>query len=187
MSGNVLNHLRIFADGLLRLSLVGLMSEFKALFEKSFHEYYDGLCRYAYTFLKDSEKARDTVQSVFVKWWEKQEEIEIKHSVKSYLYAAIHNHCLNSIRNEKVVVNFKQSYNQNEILEFNDPVAFNETDLKIKATLDSLPAQCRLIFYKSRYEDKTYAQIASELNISPRTVEVQIGKALKVFRENIVT
>ena len=163
------------------------MSEFKGLFEKSFHEYYDGLCRYAFTFLKDVDKAKDAVQSVFVKWWEKQDEIKIKHAVKPYLYTAIHNHCLNMIRNEKTVMNFNQTYEKSQVLEFADPVSFQETDVRIKETLESLPSQCRLIFYKSRYEEKTYAQIASELNISPRTVEVQIGKALKTFRENILT
>jgi RNA polymerase sigma-70 factor (ECF subfamily) len=184
--GNVLDHPAI-RGMIYRLSLTELMSDFKALFEKSFHEYYEGLCRYAFTFLKDTEKAKDVVQSVFVKWWEKQLEIEIKHSVKSYLYTAIHNHCLNSIRNEKAVMNFKQHYDKADVLEFNDPVSYQETDLKIKETLENLPSQCRLIFYKSRYEEKTYAQIASELNISPRTVEVQISKALKTFRENIIT
>jgi RNA polymerase sigma-70 factor, ECF subfamily len=163
------------------------MSDFKTLFEKSFHEYYDGLCRYAFTFLKDVDKAKDVVQSVFVKWWEKQDEITIKHSVKSYLYTAIHNHCMNNIRNEKVIMNFKQNYDTSDVLQFNDPVSFLETDLKIKETFEKLPAQCRLIFYKSRYEEKTYSEIAKELNISPKTVEVQIGKALKTFRENILT
>ena len=94
---------------------------------------------------------------------------------------------MNNIRNEKVVTNFAQQYEKSQVLEFNDPVTFQETDIKIKKTLESLPSQCRLIFYKSRYEDKTYSQIASELNISVRTVEVQIGKALKTFRENILT
>ena len=163
------------------------MDEFKILFETSFHQHHDGLCRYAFTFLKDVDKAKDAVQSVFVKWWEKRNEIKITQSVKSYLFKALHNHCLNNIRNEKVVMNFRQAYSETDTLEFVDPVSLQETDVRIKQTLEQLPPQCKLIFYKSRFEEKTYSQIAIELNISPRTVEVQISKALKSFRENVLT
>lgn len=72
------------------------------LLEQYFFEYFEVLHTYAYTILKDNEEAKDVVQSVFMHLWQKREVLTIKQSVRSYLYVATHNHCLNHIKSRKI-------------------------------------------------------------------------------------
>jgi len=157
-------------------------------FEQLFHAYHAKLHRYAYTLLKDNEAAGDIVQVVFKKLWEKRDELLMEDAIKGYLYKATHNLCLNSIRDQKVRDQHLQAVAFNTASMHSnarDKVMLNELTVRIQAVTESLPPQCRLVFIKSRIEGKKYAEIASELNISVKTVEVQIGKALKVFRSKL--
>jgi RNA polymerase sigma-70 factor, ECF subfamily len=66
-----------------------------------------------------------------------------------------------------------------------DVNAYEELDHQIQSAIDSLPPQCQLIFRKSRWEEKRYAEIAEEMNLSVKTIEAQMGKALKILREKL--
>ncbi len=159
-----------------------------AKFEQLFHAYHAKLHRYAFTLLKDAEGASDIVQVVFKKLWEKREELLMEDAIKGYLYKATHNLCLNNIRDQKVRAQHLHAVALDTGALHNnarDKVMLNELTLRIQAVTDSLPPQCRLVFIKSRLEGKKYAEIASELNISVKTVEVQIGKALRIFRSKL--
>ncbi len=154
------------------------------LFKQYFHTYYEGLHRYAYTLLKDSDEAKDAVQQVFVQLWHKKEHINIVQSAKSYLYSAVHNYCLNVLRNEKTRQKHYSRYKETIGTPEDIQTGLDEKELKkemLKA-MEALPDKCRLIFYKSRFEEKKYAEIAAELNLSVKTIEVQMGKALKILR-----
>jgi len=72
------------------------------IFEQVFRKYYAGLCTYGRGILRDAEEAEEIVQNVFVTIWEKREILEITQSLQSYLYRAVHNHCLNRIKQQKV-------------------------------------------------------------------------------------
>ena len=159
-----------------------------AKFEQLFHAYHAKLHRYAFTLLKDMDAASDIVQVVFKKLWEKRDDLLMEDTIKGYLYKATHNLCLNSIRDQKVRAQHLQVVALNTATihgNARDKVMVNELTVRIQAVTDSLPPQCRLVFIKSRVEGKKYAEIASELNISVKTVEVQIGKALKIFRSKL--
>jgi len=160
---------------------------FLKLFEETFNLLFDDLCDYAFTYLKDRERARDAVQYIFLKWWEKRESIEINQNVKSYLYTAVCNHCLNSIRDGKVrnarMANF--SKNLVEEVPFVDSIVYQEVNTLINQTIHSLPKQCQLIFCMSRFDNLTYQQISDKLGVSPKTVEAQITKALKILRDKM--
>jgi RNA polymerase sigma-70 factor, ECF subfamily len=157
-------------------------------FEMLFRTYYQPLCNYAYTFLQDKEDAEEIVQSTFLLVWEKRDTLAIRTSVKPYLYAMVRNACLNVIKHEKI----KQKYAGEEIAlgdpghdSVNHTIATNELEYRIKAALEELPEQCRLVFKLSRFEELKYSEIAQQLNISIKTVENHMGKALKIMREQL--
>lgn len=152
--------------------------------QEYFQTYFEGLYRYAFTILKNNHDARDAVQTVFVKLWEKRAVIDTQQPVQAYLYTSIYNYCLNVKRNEKVRDKYIRNYT-GPGYEHHDELVSKENLQAITAALDSLPPQCKLIFYKSRFEKKKYAAIAQELQLSVKTVEAQIGKALKLLREKL--
>ncbi len=154
-------------------------------FESMFRQYYQSMFRYAFSILKKSDEAEDLVQQVFVNFWEKRELTIISGSLKNYLFRSVHNQCLNQIKHEKV----KQGH-QNYALYFETHYHFmveenfqaSELEGKIEEAMDLLPTECRRIFRMSRVEELKYAEIATQLQLSIKTVENQIGKALKILR-----
>jgi RNA polymerase sigma-70 factor (ECF subfamily) len=155
-----------------------------AAVERFFQTHFEGLYRYAFTLLKNNDEAKDAVQAVFVKLWEKRATIDEQQSVQSYLYTSVYHYCLNVKRNEKVRMAYLQN-NQGVQQQFNDVLISRENINLITEALESLPPQCKLIFFKSRFNKMKYAEIAKEMDLSVKTVEVQIGKALKILREKL--
>lgn len=159
----------------------------RQVFDALFRTHYEPLCNYACAMLKgEMDTAEDIVQDCFFKLWEKREALEISYSIKSYLYKMVHNACLNRIRSEKV----QNQYKQHNIvwLEANSSVAIDTSfDMRenIKKAMDELPKQCRLIFELNRFEELKYREIAEQLDISIKTVENQMGKALRILREKL--
>lgn len=155
------------------------------IFEVIFRKYYQSLCNYANSMLKEIDEAEEVVQNLFSGIWEKRTELEISVSLKSYLYRAVHNHCLNRIKHLKIREEYQQyanSYYESSYESVSQSVIKNELERKIEEAIDKLPEQCRLIFRLSRFEELKYHEIAEQLAISPKTVENQIGKALKILR-----
>jgi len=145
------------------------------------------LQRYAYSILKDEEMANDAVQSVFVKWWEIKTDIKNIEEAKAYLFSSVYRFCLNITRHQKVKFRVSETIKREMPVhvEFQDSLSFNQMDIGIKAAIDSLPDQCRKIFQKSRFDEMRYADIAREMNLSVKTIEAQMGKALKYLRESL--
>ncbi len=158
------------------------------VFETIFRTYYERLCNYANTILNDMDEAEEMVQSAFLTVWEKHDTLEIHTSVKSYLYRAVHNSCLNRVKHYKVRKTYGDSVkNQTELLhdDASQDLIGSELDAIVANAIDSLPDQCRLVFKLSRFENLTYAEIAEQLGISQKTVENHMVKALKVLREKL--
>jgi RNA polymerase sigma-70 factor, ECF subfamily len=157
-------------------------------FEMIFKTYYQPLCNYAYTFLRDKEEAEEIVQTTFLSVWEKRGGMTIRTAVKPYLYAMVRNACLNVIKHEKI----KQKHAVEEISlsshshdSVAHAVASSELESRIHNAMERLPEQCRLVFKLSRFEELKYAEIAEQLGISVKTVENHMGKALKIMREQL--
>jgi len=158
------------------------------VFETIFRTYYERLCNYANTILNDMDEAEEMVQSAFLTVWEKHDTLEIHTSVKSYLYRAVHNSCLNRVKHYKVRKTYGDSVkNQTELLhdDASQDLIGSELDAIVANAIDSLPDQCKLVFKLSRFENLTYAEIAEQLGISIKTVENHMVKALKVLREKL--
>jgi len=156
-------------------------------FQHVFDNCYESLCAYAYTLLRDRPDAEDTVQSIFMKLWEKRATLEIRQSVRSYLFRAVYHQCLNKIEHRAVTARH-QTLKQLEGAEStsHDPDVFpEELEEKIRVAIDNLPPQCRKIFVMSRFDGLRYPEISSRLNISVNTIQNQICKALKVLREDL--
>lgn len=155
-----------------------------------FNEYFEVLHRYAYTILKDNDEAKDVVQIIFMQLWEKRDVLVIKQSVKAYLYSATHNHCLNRIKSQQTRQRYYDQFATNEewtTTASEDQLHFRELKKEVLSAMETLPEKCREIFYKSRFEEKTYPEIAQELGISLKTVEGQMGKALRILRSLLLT
>ena len=157
-------------------------------FEMLFRNYYQPLCNYAYTFLQDKEDAEEIVQSTFLLVWEKRDTLAIRTSVKPYLYAMVRNACLNVLKHEKI----KQRFAGEEIAlgerghdNVSHAMESNELEYRIKIAMNELPEQCRMVFKLSRFEELKYSEIAEQLNISVKTVENHMGKALRIMREQL--
>ncbi len=153
-----------------------------------FNAHYGALCGYANKYLDETEAAEEIVQEVFVKFWEKCESIAPNSSVKSYLYRSVHNTCLNYIKHLKVRDTYRQYVMvkmETESYNFFDDVEDSQLEQKIYSAIGDLPPQCRKIFKLSRFEGLKYQEIADHLGLSVKTIEVQMGKALKVLREKL--
>jgi RNA polymerase sigma-70 factor (family 1) len=157
----------------------------EAAFERTFRLYYDRLCNYANSLLKEEDEAEEVVQTVFLNIWEKRVDLEITLSLKSYLYRAVHNHCLNRFKHATVREAYRD-YTQNFIPQSYESVTevihASELEERIEAAVSTLPEQCQIAFRLSRFEELKYQEIADQLGISIKTVENQIGKALKILR-----
>lgn len=157
-------------------------------FEVLFRQYYQMLCGYALRFVKDADTAEEIVQDLFYKIWEKRAELQINSSVKSYLFSAVHNRCLKYIEHRNVETRYRNYYllHGSEIdSEPHDTAGIHELQEIINATLNALPERCGRIFRLNRFEGLKYHEIAEKLSISVKTVEANMGKALKLLRKNL--
>jgi len=157
-------------------------------FEMIFKTYYQPLCNYAYTFVQDRDEAEEIVQSTFLSVWEKRADLAIHTGVKPYLYAMVRNAALNVIKHEKIKqqhASVEVAVAEKSVESVTHTVMASELEDRIYKALNKLPEQCRLVFKLSRFEELKYAEIAEQLNISVKTVENQMGKALKIMREQL--
>ena len=157
-------------------------------FEMLFRTYYQPLCNYAFTFVQDRDEAEEIVQSTFLNIWERRENLSIHTAIKPYLYAMVRNACLNVLKHEKIKqqhATMEMAIAERSIESVARTVIASELEAKIHDAMDHLPEQCRLIFKLSRFEDLKYAEIAEQLNISIKTVENQMGKALRIMRDQL--
>jgi RNA polymerase sigma-70 factor (ECF subfamily) len=161
----------------------------EAAFEKVFKMYFRNLHAFAYTFTKDDDIAEEIVQNVFFRIWEKKNQLQIDDSLRAYLYRSVHNESLNHIKHLKVKTSFQLQYSdhmESSNQDASHQMIASELEDKIQKAINELPQQCRTIFQMSRFEQLKYQQIADQLNLSIKTVENQMGKALKVLRIKLV-
>lgn len=157
-------------------------------FEWLFRKYYTMLCNYAYKFLKDIDTAEEIIQDLFFNIWEKRHDITIESSVKSYLYKSVYNRSMLMLRHKNIEIRYEKYLKDNESLTESDvsgDIDAEELAMVIDKTLEELPERRRKIFSLSRFEGLKYHEIAKKLSLSVKTIESNMGKALKLFRKNI--
>ena len=154
-------------------------------FETLFKEQYQPLFFYAVKFVFRHDIAEELVQDVFVQLWENRKSLQIKTSIKSYLYTAVRNRCLNYLKSH-----WHRMVEDDAILEGFSAEAQGAVDnesLKklIQQGIQSLPEKCRIIFTLSRQAGLTYDEIAEELGLSKETVKSQIKIAIQKLRNHL--
>ena len=162
----------------------------KSALQELFHRYYDSLVRFATPILKDQDLARDLVQDLFYDIWVKKEKIQISSSLKAYLYMACRNTALNRLKRE-ARMQWTDDEGELENLHGSTDGTFDrmrEKDLqsRLSHALDQLPPKCRQVFELSRFDHMTNKEVADTLEISVKTVENQMTKALQVLRTHLL-
>lgn len=156
---------------------------FRHLFEKNYNQ----LEWYAFGIVREREAARDLVSDAFLQLWQRRSSFEDGRDPLPWLKTTIHNRALNHLRDHRkfhpdleAVLHDNDSSHQPA-----DPVDFKQLQKTVHKTLEKMPERVREVFLLSRNENLKYQQIADRLGISVKTVEVQMGKALRILRENL--
>jgi len=168
--------------------LKGIAQGDEAAYKELFLRYYAQLVVFARKVVNDDDLARELVQDVIVTFYEKRKEIKIHSSLKAHLYQSVRNRCLNQIKHSQIRrdhhANIYQTKKNDEAY-IEDKLQETELEQRIFSVIQSLPTQCRRIFEMSRFDGTSNQEIADKLDLSKRTVETQISKALKVLRTQL--
>ncbi len=159
----------------------------KKTFRQLFEEYYTSLCIYANSILHDLVLAQDIVSDCFVRIWEKRADIQIKTSVKHYLFLSVRNAIFSYLRspeNRKIDA-FLVIERLEEIPVEADNPEQDADILRVLALIEQLPEQRKRILKLATYEGKTYKEIAEQLGISVNTVNTQMSRAYRFLREEL--
>jgi len=155
-------------------------------FEIIFRTYYVELSRFAVKYVGSTEQAEEIVQELFLTIWENRQKLSISSSLKSYLYTSVKNRSLNYLKSAAV----KYTQREEELSVHNHPVSLDveeyiyhqETQEAIQQAIQALPEKCKMIFTLSRQAGLSYKEIAEHLHLSIKTIEAQMGIALKRIR-----
>lgn len=161
----------------------GDMMAFNYLFDK----YYRGLCLFACRMLVSTAESEDLVQDFFVRILENRKNIRIETSVKSYFIRSVHNRCLDYNAHKKLILNYEQhQLSRMTESDYHDyPLLDNELAQKLDLAIQNLPDGLRYTFLLNRFDGLKYQQIALKENISVKTVEYRISKALDFLRKEL--
>ncbi len=156
------------------------------VYEALFRSLYPALCAYANKIVNDADWAEEMVQEVFYLLWKNKTQLTITCSLNAYLYKAVYNKCMHLIEHRQVKEKYKQhkQYQNNEAFHADEAMQTGELYTVYKNTLQTLPQRCRQIFQMNRKYGYKYHEIAERLSISVKTVEADMGKALKAFRQS---
>jgi RNA polymerase sigma-70 factor (ECF subfamily) len=158
-------------------------------FEELFRAHYSELCGFAADYLSSVDRARDVVQDTFLEIWRRRGDIKIKSSIKSYLYQSVRNRALNEIRKSKTKSEYLEAV-KSETEGREKRTAINKIEMsklsdEVNEAISELPERRRMAFLLHRRHGFTYKEVAQIMGIAPKTVENQIGRALKSLRSQL--
>ena len=157
-------------------------------FRELFMRHFAHLCAFVHTIVRAEQKAQDVVQRVFVKLWEKRRVLEIAQNVLAYLFKSCRNEAYNFIKMENTRRKYEEQYMSDyaEVIQYERKVASGvDIDRLVNEAIEQLPEKCKQIYTLSKKEGLTYQEIAKFMKISEKTVENQIGIALRKLRETL--
>jgi len=157
----------------------------RTAFEALFRLHYRPLCAFAMGYVKDGDKAEDLVQDLFFRLWLDREKVTITTSTKAYLFAAVRNRCLNAVKAGARIRVLNEEVDDLTVDDERTEDEHTERIARVQAAIEALPEERRKVFKLSRYEGLKYHEIAERLGISVKTVENQMGSALKTMRAEL--
>ncbi|SEI61612.1 RNA polymerase sigma-70 factor, ECF subfamily [Dyadobacter koreensis] len=147
-----------------------------------FKKYYNSLCKFAYYLTSRNDLSEEIVADVFLRIWEKREKISVEKNLKSYLFMATRHTAINYMKQEKLIMEDLSD----DIVEENpgpeDVFLYQELESRLTNLINFLPQKRKAIFQLNRFEGFTYNEIAEILSLSSKTVENQMGKAIKQLK-----
>jgi len=170
-----------------KILVEGLKDGNVKIFDYVFHYYYSGMVIFAMKYVKEKTVAEDIVQGLFVKLWIKRSQLNINLNFKSYIFTSLKNSCIDYLRKEtlKNKVNFQMIEELQNNTEVRNLLIESELRDLINSAIDKLPPACKDIFRLNRFGGLKPIQIAEKKQLSVRTVEKQIGKAIKILRKEL--
>lgn len=157
-------------------------------FEKLFFSFHPGLLRYAESLVRKNEIAEEIVQDVFYNVWKNRESIRISHTWKSYLFRAVYNNSMMYLRKTRKEFNLEEGFFPEKQESSPDPMQemeLREISAVLAECLSGLPERTREIFQMNRQQGLKYREIAEQLSISVKTVEANMGRALKALKNSV--
>ncbi|MEN8157714.1 MAG: RNA polymerase sigma-70 factor [Bacteroidota bacterium] len=157
-------------------------------FEKLFHSHYQGLYSYARSLVRTGEIAEEVVQDVFYNIWKNRESLKIRQSWQSYLYRSVYNNSMMFLRKKRREYSIEEGVMPDPEGRSPDPsqeMQLTELSEQISQILEKLPERTRQIFMMNRQDGLKYREIAQKLSISVKTVEANMGKALRALRNSL--
>jgi RNA polymerase sigma-70 factor (ECF subfamily) len=160
-------------------------------FDFYFTAYYSRIVGFCIQFLKDKDKSKSVAQEAFIHLWNKKEDLISPAGIKPFLYTSAKSKCLNILRHEAVkqknnktiLLNFERQLNIDILESFKfDSATLSELEIKINHCIECLPEPTKTIFIKKRIENLKNAEVADILNLSIKSIEAHMTKALKYFR-----
>ena len=148
----------------------------KLSFQRLFELYYPALCIYTKRFISDRETREDIVQEVFSSIWENRKRIVIRTSARNYLITATKNHSLNYLQRNQIPIYAESG---------EELYTWEELQTLLREALAKLPENYRYVFEKNRFENKSYGEIAEDMQISIRTVERYKNKAIEILKTEL--
>lgn len=182
----------IFFNLTLEINIVleELRNQNKSVYNNVFNHFYRGMVLYANNFLYDKDASEDIVQEVFISLWENSGDIEIKSSLKAYLYAMVRNKCLNYLKSIKITDDINL-IDLNSILVWEEDFEMiSEEEKRILYTqilkiIETFPESMQEIFKLKFVENYKYIEIAEKLDISVNTVKTQLKRAKQKINQAI--
>jgi RNA polymerase sigma-70 factor (ECF subfamily) len=158
-------------------------------FDALFTDWYGKLQAYAFSVLQNEAQAEEAVQTVFCRIWEKRRQWQVHTSMKAYLYGSVYHQCMDGLRRVKQVRKYQrhvlQGSTEGQAAPASGKAELKELEARLQYALSQLPDLCRAIFQLSRFGGLKYREIAEQLDISVKTVEAQVSKALKHLRDQL--
>jgi RNA polymerase sigma-70 factor, ECF subfamily len=161
-------------------------------FEELFRAHYEGLCRFAHRYLQDASQAEDLVQELFADLWTDHAHLELRGSVRAYLYTAVRNRSLNLRKHRLVERDWVRNEAIPDVRELHKPpqhadesLDVAERDAHVHAAIEALPERCRIVMQLRWREQLSYAEIAGVMGISIKGVEIQLSRGLQALRQRL--
>lgn len=163
------------------------MKDDEDAFRLLFVNFFPSLTVFARRYVSDLETSEDIVQDTFLKIWKNRKKLEITTSTRNFLVTTVKNSCVDYLRKKETEARYHEytSQDKEQLYSEEDIFTLKELEEMVNSALEKLPENIRQIFEKSRFEGKTYREIAEECSISVKTVESYMTRALKHLRSEL--
>jgi RNA polymerase sigma-70 factor, ECF subfamily len=159
-------------------------------FEQLFRAHYEPLCRFAHRYLLDAGLAEDLVQDLFAHLWAERARLELRGSVRAYLFSAVRNRALNLRKRQLVEHDWARDEALPDVRQLHrappssdHALEVEERDAHLRSALESLPERCRMVMRLRWQEQMSHAEIATVMGISLKGVENQLARGLQALRQ----